>query len=78
MVEVQALNLDSNQVVTDLLYCLSMTPPWIVGEYGTPVHLKMDIRPGVFREIHHHYCNRRIFPSFIKGRSVIVCSQGHC
>ena len=37
MVKVQALPLCSNQVAVDTIYCLSMNPPWIVGEPDTLV-----------------------------------------
>ena len=71
----QALPFHSNQVTSDPLYCLSMNPPWTMGEPDTLVHWKMDTSTGFAGDIHQHYHKISIPPRFIKGRSISVCYQ---
>ena len=41
------------------------------------VHYKLDIKPGVYVEIHQHYHNRSILTGFVKGRSLSICYKWH-
>ena len=74
----QTLTLRSNQVVADPLYCIWITPTWIVDEHGTLVHCKLDVRPGAAGDIHQHSHNRSILPRIIKGSSISVFSKSYC
>ena len=67
----------SNQVASDSLYCVIMTPHCIVDESVTLVHWKLNVRPGITGEIHQNSLFRSIFSRFIKWRSTSIYYQDH-